>query len=158
MTDSPRLRSQLIDHLNGGMAFLPIDKLIAKIPYNKLNVVPAHMPYSLWQQFWHMMYAQKDILEFSVNPEYTERTWPDEYWPAEPDPTGPDEWKQAVRDFRDDRAQLIDLIKAESTDLLAPLKNDASKNLLREVLLVIEHNAYHTGQILVIMRALGIYN
>ncbi|MEJ2003882.1 MAG: DinB family protein [Cyclobacteriaceae bacterium] len=158
MTASSTLRSQLVQHLKGGMAFMPVEKMIEEIPFKKLGAIPEGLPYSLWQQFWHMMYAQKDIVEFSLKSDYTEPAWPDDYWPEEPAPKNQGEWDSAVKEFFHDREQLIKAIENDSTDLHAPLKNDPSKTLLREVLLVIEHNAYHTGQLLVIMRMLDLHN
>jgi uncharacterized damage-inducible protein DinB len=157
MNTENSLRSQLALHLKGGMAFLPIDTLIHEIPFERLSAVPENLPYSLWQQFWHMMYAQKDILEFCIKSEYKEPAWPDDYWPENYGPENKEEWDTAVRQFFDDRNRLIELVRDESADLFAPLKNDSSKNLFREVMLVIEHNAYHTGQMLVIARLLGLH-
>jgi uncharacterized damage-inducible protein DinB len=158
MNSTHQLRTLLTTHLKGGTAFLPIDKFIYNIPYEKLGVVPDGLPYSLWQQFWHLMYAQKDIVEFSLDPDYSEPDWPSDYWPDNSAPESQVVWKSAIDEFFEDRNRLIQAVQDPSTDSFEPLVNDPSKNLLREVLLVIEHNAYHTGQILVIMRTLGMHH
>ncbi len=158
MTSSISLKEQLIQHLKGGMAFLPADKFISEIPFDKLSAIPDGLPYSLWQQFWHMMYAQRDILDFCVDTDYKEPAWPDDYWPGDTAPENKDAWDSVLRKFYEDRDKLIEIIQDESTDLFAPLKNDPSKNFFREIMLVIEHNAYHSGQMLVIARQLGLHN
>ena len=151
------LRTQLTTHLEGGTAFLPIDKFLQKIPFEKLGIKPDGIPYSIWQQFWHLMYAQKDIVDFSLDPNYSEPDWPADYWHDKSAPESEGVWKSAIDEFFADRNRLIQAIQDPSTDLFEPLVNDPTKNLLREALLVIEHNAYHTGQIVVIMRTLGIH-
>lgn len=157
MRHNQALKNQLAAHLKGGMAFLPVDKMLEEIPFEKTGLVPDGLPYSFWQQFWHMRIAQKDIIDFSFNEDYSEPSWPDDYWPANPAPASREEWENAIRDFFNDRDWLAERIQDESVDLFAPLKNDSPKNLLREVLLVIEHNAYHAGQLLVILRQLRLH-
>jgi uncharacterized damage-inducible protein DinB len=150
------IKEQLVRHLQGGMAFMPVEKIIEKIPFDKAGIRPEGLPYSLWEQLYHLRYAQKDIIDFSFHGDYQEAAWPDDYWPEHPGPGSEQEWEDAVRDFFNDRKWLAERILDERTDLMKPLENDPDKSLLREVLLIIEHNAYHTGQMLVIMRVLGI--
>ena len=45
-----------------------------------------------------------------------------------------------------------------ATDLFAPLPHGQGQTVLREVLLVADHNAYHLGQLVTIRRLLGAWH
>ena len=152
------IRTQLVHHLRGGMAFLPLEKFIHTIPLEKTGVVPDGLPYSMWQQLHHLRFAQKDIIDFCFNADYKEPKWPEDYWPADASPRDRKEWDEAVADYFNDLNWISEKVMDPSLDLCAPLANDDSKTLLREILLIIEHNAYHTGQMYVILRLLGLHD
>lgn len=152
-----QLRQQLVKHLEGGEAFTPVDDIIQNIPFEKLGFVPESLPYSFWQQFYHMRLAQYDILDFCRNPDYTAITWPDDYWPDEPTPKNQQEWDDTVKTYFTERDEMAKLISDSKNDLFAPLPHGSGQTLLREALLVIEHTAYHTGQMLIILRLAGLY-
>ncbi len=151
------LRTQLVRHLDGGLAFMPLDKFVYTIPFDKLGIVPDGIPYSLWQQFSHLRFAQKDIIDFTFNEDYTEQVWPDDYWPDRPAPENDQSWQKALKDYFNDRDWLAEKITDPSVDLFAPLPHDREKNIYREVMLIVEHTAYHTGQMVVIMRLLNLH-
>ncbi len=152
-----QLRQQLVKHLEGGEAFAPIDTFAREIPFEQLGVVPDNVPYSLWQQFCHLRYAQLNILDFCRNPNYTAVKWPDDYWPNEPAPKNQQKWDATMNAYFSERSELVELITDSKNDLSKPIPHGDGQTLLREVLLVIEHTAYHTGQMLVILRLLGGY-
>nr|WKN39764.1 DinB family protein [Tunicatimonas sp. TK19036] len=152
-----QLRQQLVKHLEGGEAFTPVDEIIRNIPFEKLGVVSEDLPYSFWQQFYHLRFAQYDILDFCRNPDYTSHNWPDDYWPDEPAPKNQQTWDDTVKAYFTERDEMAALISDQNNDLLAPLPHGSGQTLLREALLVIEHTAYHTGQLLIILRLLGLY-
>ncbi|CAN5219839.1 hypothetical protein BH23BAC1_BH23BAC1_51440 [soil metagenome] len=122
-----------------------------------MGIIPKGLPYSLWQQFYHLKYAQYDILDFSRNPDYDTPRWPEDYWPDAPAPANQEEWEKIKKEFYKERQGFIDLLLNPSHDLFQPFAHGSGQNLFREALLIIEHNAYHTGQILAIMRILDIY-
>ena len=47
------------------------------------------------------------------------------------------------------------LVEDESTDLYAKIPHGDGQTLLREALLVADHNAYHVGQLVLVRKALG---
>ena len=104
-----------------------------------------------------MRLAQWDILEFSRNSEHRSPDWPTGYWPAKPAPPNAGAWNKTIRAFRDDLDAMCDLITDESKDLFAPIPHGDGQTLLREALLVADHNAYHLGQIILVRRLLGIW-
>lgn len=151
------LRQKLAEHLEGGEAFNPIEGLLDKIPFDKAGIIPHPLPYSLWQQLYHIRYTQHDILEFSRDPNYKTPIWPDDYWPSNSSPTSEEAWEALKKSYFQEKADFIRLIKDESVDLFKPFQHGEGQTLFREALLIIEHTAYHTGQLLILMRMLGLY-
>ena len=111
----------------------------------------AHTP---WQLLEHMRLAQWDILEFSRNPEHVSPESPDGYWPVGDAPPDAGAWDESVAAFRADLKAIQGLVR-ESEDLLGRIPHREGQTLLREVLLVADHNAYHLGQFVTIRRLLG---
>ncbi|GAA4319411.1 DinB family protein [Pontixanthobacter gangjinensis] len=151
-------RQQLVKHLEGGQAFASIDSFLDAVPFDMIGLRPSGLPYSFYEVFFHLAYAQKDILEYSMSEDYQESNWPDDYWPDAPEPPGEEVWEDLKSDYFEDRKLLRDFILDENNDLNMPVKNSSEHSLLRELLLVIEHSAYHTGQLLIIQRLLGVYD
>lgn len=151
------MREQLAKHLNGGEAFKPIDDFLTEIPFDKLGVRPHGLPYSFYELFYHIAYAQKDILNFIVSEIYKAPNWPDDYWPKNKAPENEKEWKQLVSKYFEVRQELRDFMLDDANDLLKPVKNGDNQTLFREILLVLEHTAYHTGQLAVILRLLKLH-
>jgi hypothetical protein len=101
-----------------------------------------------------MRLAQWDILDFSRNPKYKSMAWPEGYWPkTEAPPAGG--WEKSVRQFRADLAAMRKLVTNPKTDLHAPLPWGDGQTILREALLVADHNSYHLGQLILVRKALG---
>ncbi len=151
------LRQKLAEHIEGGEAFKPIEDLLDRIPFDKTGIVPNHLPYSLWQQLYHIRYTQLDILGFSRDPNYKAPNWPDDYWPSSASPATEGEWEVLKKSYFQERADFIHLIQDESIDLFKAFQHGEGQTLLREAILIIEHTAYHTGQLLILMRMLGLY-
>ena len=151
------IKNQLIKHIDGGEAFMPVDKMWNYISLKNLCTRPKDLPYSFYEIFYHMRFAQKDILDYILDEDYTSHEWPQDYWPSENKLKSQEEWNVLVLKFKEERQQLINYISKEEHDLLKPLNADTNHSLLREVLLVIEHNAYHSGQLLIVLRSLGLY-
>ncbi|MFA0964512.1 DinB family protein [Roseivirga sp. BDSF3-8] len=158
MEETAYLRKQIVKHLKGGEAFMPIDQILDEMPYERAGEVPAELPYSFWQQLYHLRYAQKDILDFSTNPDYKAPSWPGDYWPDSKAPASRQEWEETIAAYQDEREQFVQLVSDEQNGLFRTFDHGSGQTLLREALLVIEHSAYHTGQMLVIMRLLGLHD
>lgn len=150
------MTEQLAKHLKGGEAFQPIDYFLDKIPFDKLRIRPNGLPYSFYELFYHIAFAQKDILDFIVADNYKTPDWPKDYWPKSRSPKDENEWKQLILDYNENRQQLITIVQNEENDFSKLVKNGKTQTLFREVLLVLEHTAYHTGQLAMILRLLKI--
>jgi uncharacterized damage-inducible protein DinB len=100
----------------------------------------------------------RDLVDFALNPRYAHTMqWPADYWPRNRAPTD-EEWEESVAAFRADLARLQGLTRDASIDLLAAVPTGTkTQTYLRTILLAIDHNAYHVGQIVALRRALGIW-
>jgi uncharacterized damage-inducible protein DinB len=151
------VRSQLARALGWDDAHAGFDRAVDGIAPEFRGRAPAGLPYSPWQLLEHLRLAQEDILDFCRNPEYRERRWPNDYWPASPEPPDAKAWDRSVAAVRRDREALGRLAEDPSVDLTAPLPHGSGQTLLREVLLVLDHTAYHLGELVVVRRTLGIW-
>lgn len=151
----PDLREDVAALLAGGNAHLTLAQGLRGVPFELLGKRPAGAAHSLWQQAEHIRIAQWDILDFSVNPGHVSPPWPDGYWPPTPAPPSPSAWSRSTKSIRDDLAAMIALVRDPARDLLAPLAHAPDKSLLREALLLADHNAYHLGQFIALRRRLG---
>lgn len=140
--------------LEGGGAHATFDHAVSGLPPKLRGQKAPGLPHTAWQLLEHMRLAQWDILDFSRNPKYRPMPWPEDYWPkTEGPPAGA--WEKSVRQFRADLAAMRKLVSNPKTDLHAPLPWGEGQTLLREALLVADHNAYHVGQLVLVRRALG---
>ncbi|SDR66199.1 DinB family protein [Gramella sp. MAR_2010_147] len=151
-------RNQLVKHLEGGLAFASIESFIDAIPFEKIGVRPSGLPYSFYEVFFHITFSQKDILEYTISGNYETHNWPDDYWPAKPDPNNEEEWEDLKAEYFEDRRIFREYILDLNNELNEPVPNSEEHTLLREIFLVVEHTAYHTGQLLMIQRLLGVYD
>ena len=152
------MRSQLAKHLLGGEAFVPLEKLLPKIPFKKLGERPQKIPYSFYEVFYHVTYAQKDIIAYCLNNTYKAPNWPEDYWPKHRAPKSENEWENIQQEYQQSLENIIHFLEDEKNELNKPVKNSNTHSLLREILLLIEHKAYHTGQLVLILRELNLYD
>ena len=149
------LREHLVYLLKGGGAHLHFMDAVEGFPEAKRGAFIAGLPHTGWQLLEHSRIAQWDILEFSRNPKHVSPGFPEGYWPKTPGPPDETAWAKAVEGFRRDLEQMISLVKNPKTDLYARIPHGQDETILREALLVADHNAYHLGQLVDLRRALG---
>jgi hypothetical protein len=152
------LRQQLLELLDGGNAHASFKNAIQDFPAELRGKRPKGSPHSPWELLEHMRLAQWDILDFSRNPEYKALKWPHEYWPPTPEPPDDKAWDRSVHAFCRDLEAMCALVKDASADLFARIPHGDGQTLLREALLVADHNAYHLGQLVIVRRTLGAWN
>ena len=151
---SKQLREHLLDLLNGGGAHTRFDSAVKDMPEKLRGVIPAGLSHSAWMQLEHLRLAQWDILDFSRNSKYRAPKWPDDYWPKTEAPPSTAAWNKSVKQFREDLKAMQDLVANPRTDLYAPIPWGDGQTILREALLVADHNAYHIGQLVDLRRLL----
>jgi hypothetical protein len=149
------LREQVIYLLQGGGAHIKFDEVIADVPPKVRGQKPVGLPHSPWMLLEHLRIAQRDILEFSRSAKHVSPQWPEGYWPRTGTRAGPAAWNESVKNFRRDLKAMEDLVKNPKTDLFARIPWGDGQTILREALLLADHNAYHLGQMLDARRLLG---
>ena len=154
MDNDQALREHLLYVLRGGGAHVDFESVVGGFPVELINRKVEHIPYTPWQLLEHMRMAQWDILEFSRNANYVSPPWPEGYWPADRETGDADAWHKSVDAFRADLKQMEGLVADPSTDLFAPLAHGEGQTILREALLVADHNAYHLGVLVTLKRIL----
>ena len=152
------VRKHLIDLLEGGNAHVRMLDVLEQFPEEKRGVFAKGLPHTSWQLLEHLRIAQWDILEFSRNPKHVSPDFPAGYWPKSPAPESDAAWKTSVQKLRSDLRAMAKLIANANLDLHAPLPWGDGKTLLREALLLADHNSYHLGQLVDLKRALGIWH
>lgn len=148
------MREQLAKALDWGEAHADFDKAIDGLAPELRGRRVEGLPHSAWEILEHLRIAQHDILDFARNPNYAERAWPDEYWPATPAPPTAKAWDESVAAFRRDRDALKKLTTDPTIDLTDRIPHGSGQTYLREVLLVLDHNAYHVAELVVLRRLL----
>jgi len=146
------LREHLSELLLGRSAHIDLEAAVADFPMADMNTQVAGSPHTAWQLLEHIRIAQWDILEFSRDANHVSPDWPDGYWPAEEGTA--DKWRASLEQVRRDLRSMIDLVGDESTDLYANIEHGDGQTVLREALLVADHNAYHLGQLVLVKRML----
>lgn len=149
------LREHLIYLLGGGGAHLNFESSVAGLPARLYGAKPPGLEFTPWRILEHMRLAQRDIFDFCVNPKYVELEFPAGYWPEADSPPSPAAWGKSVKQFLADLGAMQKLVRDPKTDLYSRIPHGTGQTVLREALLVADHNAYHLGQIVMVRRLLG---
>ena len=149
------LRSHVLYLLTEGGAHAGFNDAVRGLPPALRGKKVKGSPYSAWMLLEHMRLAQWDILEFSRNPKHESPPWPSGYWPKSPAPPSASAWDKSVKSFQRDLRAMAALVRNPKTDLFAPLPWGDGQTLLREALLLADHNAYHVGELVLLRRLLG---
>jgi hypothetical protein len=157
MANDTAIRENLIWLLEGGHAHAKFDEAVAGLPAERAGIRPKGASHSAWEILEHMRIAQNDILRFSLSADYVSPDWPEGYWPVGPAPELEGGWGQSIRDFRKDLAEFISLIRDPARDLYKKFPWGTGQTLLREALLIADHNSYHLGELVLVRRLLGIW-
>jgi len=152
------LREHLVYLLSGGGAHVSFEKTIAGLSPAFRGVKPPGLPFTAWRILEHMRIALWDILEFSRDPKHVSPEWPKGYWPAGDAPPDEAAWEKSVKAIQADLRAMERLVKNSSTDLYARIPHGTGQTILREVLLVADHNSYHLGQLVLLSRLLGAWH
>ncbi|WP_018478810.1 DinB family protein [Pontibacter roseus] len=155
MDQDKALRKQLTQLLRGGEAFRPVEEVLQGITAAEAGQTVQQLPYTIWQLMEHLRFALYDILEFSRNPAYTAPAWPDDYWVSETAPADQAKLEASLQAIQEGIEQMVQRVQDTTQDLFTPFAHGDGQNLLREAMLIAEHNAYHLGEIVVLRRLLG---
>ena len=153
--NSKQLREHLLYLLNGGGAHARFDEAVKNMPEKLRGVKPNGLQHSAWMLLEHLRLAQWDILEFSRNAKHKSPEWPRGYWPKTEAPPSATAWNKSIQQFRKDLKALQALVANPKVDLYACIPWGDGQTILREALLVADHNAYHLGQFIDLRRLLS---
>jgi hypothetical protein len=148
-------REQLVEFLRGGHAHATFDDVIRDFPLDRIGVRPAGAPHSAWELLEHMRIAQNDILEFSRSAEHVSPKFPEGYWPSSPAPERESQWKKSVAAFHHDLKEFEAMLQDPAQDLNRKFPWGDGQTLLREALLIVDHNSYHLAQLVLVRRLVG---
>jgi uncharacterized damage-inducible protein DinB len=154
MKNADPLRQHVINLLTKAEAHLDVGSELKDFPIELRGRKPAGAPHTPWQLLEHMRIAQWDILEFTLNAKHASPRWPDEYWPKSAAPPDSKAWDKSVKQFTADLEAVSNMVNDLKVDLLAQIPHGDGQTYLREALLVADHNAYHLGQLVMVLRIL----
>jgi hypothetical protein len=146
---------ELISLIDKGNAHASFEDAVQGLNLEVATKVPETLPYSIWQLVEHIRIAQWDIVEFCLSPGHQSPKWPDEYWPEAVQDITAEQWEKSLLQIREDRERFFNLLKDQDTDLYTPFSYGEGQSVFKEALLIADHNAYHTGEIIIIRRLLG---
>jgi hypothetical protein len=148
------LREELIFHLVKGHAHMPLDEAVADFPMDRINDVFPNGDYSAWALLEHIRISQWDILDFIRNEDYVLIEWPRDYWPAPGTQATAANWQATIDAFKADRQALVDLVNDPATDVYREIPWGDGQTVMREILVVTDHNAYHVGEFAIMRQAM----
>ena len=155
MDSDKQLRQQLAKALDWHEAHADLDASVKDFAADLRGKVPDGLPHSAWQLLEHIRIALWDIVEFCRNARHKSPAWPEGYWPKTAAPPSEEAWEQSIHAVHENLESMRKLITDPKHDLLAPLPGGSGQTLLREALLIADHNAYHLGQLVLVRKALG---
>lgn len=152
------IREQLASFLTTAQAHMTFAKAVADFPMDRINEFPPNIKYSPWMLLEHIRLTQIDIIDFMLNRNYFEPKWPDDYWPKKEIKADDKIWKKTLEGYRKDLEKLVMYVKNPKTDLSAKVKNGNGQTIIREILLVIDHNSYHIGEFGILRQIMGTWS
>lgn len=156
--DEAAVRDHLARALAWRDAHLTLEEVAAGVAPEFRGRRVQGYPHSLWELLEHIRITQSDLLDFCRNADYEELRWPEEYWPLNPEPPDADAWEWSLARIREDRDALAELARDASVELTATIPHGNGQTYLRELLLAVDHTAYHLGQMVALRRLLGIWS
>jgi hypothetical protein len=155
MSSDEVVREQLLQLLAGGNAHWTFDKIIEGFPPDHFNAQPPNVPYSPWHILEHIRIAQSDILEFIRDLDHVSPKWPEGYWPPKGEEADQARWEQTIQSLRSDMVDLEAIVQDPATDLYVDLPHAEGFSILREMLLVADHNSHHLGEFAILRQVMG---
>ncbi|MCL5435407.1 MAG: DinB family protein [Patescibacteria group bacterium] len=155
MNQDKLLREHLLGLLKGGSAHMTLEEAIENYPVSKINGIFPNGEYSSWHLLEHIRITQNDILEFITNSKYVYLDWPKDYWPARNKKATQKDWKKTIDSFKKDTKALEKIVSNPKTDLYAKIKWGEGQTILREILVVADHNAYHIGEFAIMRQVMN---
>lgn len=155
MPNDHALRKHLAALLNSESAHINFDPAVANLPDDLQGKLPAGAAHTSWQVLEHMRITQRDVLDRIGNANHRALKFPDEYWPPAAAPRKNESWDASVAAFHADREALAEIIA--KADLFGKTRPGADSILIDDLLMLVDHNAYHLGELILLRRLLGVW-
>jgi hypothetical protein len=155
MPSDESLRNHLVSLLKGGNAHMTFREAVSGFPLDRINDLFPNGTYSAWGLLEHLRITQWDILDFMTNSNYEDMEWPKEYWPLESKKATANDWHTTIAEFEKDLKELVKITEDPATDLYSKIPHGTGQTILREILLVADHNAYHIGEFAIMRQVMG---
>lgn len=152
------IRRRLTELLKGGNAHMTFGDAVENFPDGNFNTIFPNGTYSFWHLLEHIRRTQNDILEFIVNLNYQYKEWPRDYWPQTEEKANQKKWDETIKNFYQDNDSLIKIVRSPKSNLYAKIKWGEGQDILREILLVSDHNAYHIGEFAIMRQVLDLWD
>lgn len=153
MSKDKKLRSHLLELLDGAQAHIDLRSALEDFPKDKINLRVRNSLHTAWELLEHLRIAQWDIVQFSRSKKHASPEFPDGYWPTE---KGTHEgWDASVKQIFRDLKKMRKLIADEKNDLYAKIPHGSGQTLLREALVLADHNSYTLGQLMMLRKMLS---
>ena len=159
MDNDQILRQHLLNLLSVRQAHMSFDDSVKNFPPDQINTYPPNVSYTPWHLIEHLRITQWDILDYIRNPNYRYMEWPKEYWPAQDAQADAAAWQQTLDQFHADLNALEAIVRDPQTDLMAQIPHgEEGHTILREILVVADHNAYHIGELGILRQVMDAWN
>ncbi|WP_445663995.1 DinB family protein [Fodinibius sp. AD559] len=155
MGSDETVRSLLLEQLEGRNAHVDFNQAVQGLTFKQAGIRVEGIPHTIWELIEHIRIGQDDILKFCNNPDYEALNWPDDYWPEKSKPESKEQFEKSVQAVQEGIEEMRELIRDPQNNLQKPLPHGDGQTLFREAMLIVDHNAYHIGQIVLIRRLLG---
>lgn len=155
MGSEKTVRSLLLEQLEGRHAHVDFQQAVQGLTYKQAGIRVEGVPHTIWELIEHIRIAQDDILEFCKNSDYEPLDWPDDYWPEDSKPASDEQFKESVQAVEDGIEAMRELIRDPQNNIQQVFPHGDGQTLFREAMLIVDHNAYHIGQMVMIRRLLG---
>ena len=154
MNNNEFTREELVFHLTKGHAHMTFEEAVADFPVKKMNEMFPNGEYTFWHLLEHIRRTQADILDFIINKKYKEPEWPGDYWPGKQEKATQKDWNKTVKSFLKDRKKLQKLVENSKTDLYKKIPHGTGQTIFREIIVIVDHNAYHLGEFAIMRQVL----
>lgn len=155
MGSDKTVRSLLLEQLEGRNAHVDFKQAVQGLTFKQAGIRVEGVPHTIWELIEHIRIGQDDIIEFCNNPDYEALDWPDDYWPEESKPESQEQFEKSIQAVQEGIEEMGELIRNSQNNVQEVFLHGDGQTLFREAMLIVDHNAYHIGQIVLIRRLLG---
>jgi len=158
MSDA-QLRGTLAKLLRQSQAGVGLRRAVEGFPPDLAGREAEGLAHTAWQLVEHLRLAAEDLVSYCLDPDYRDLGWPEGYWPDTAEPPSEEAWGESVRRLLDATEMMAALVENAEHDLYAPPPSSRKPHhhTLRAALILLDHNGYHSGQLIDLRRALGVW-